>query len=119
MINVKILMLKVNLERNYKELKLFLKQKEAVSYASYKLANSQDKSAKEKIIDSLKLADDEWLLKEEELLSKEGQLKTVSLVIDTLQATIGAMSMHKEINIDFFDNLQEDYLEFLEEQLLG
>ena len=119
MINVKILMLKVNLERSYKELKLFLKQKELVSYASYKLANPQDKSAKEKIIDSLKLADDEWLLKEEELLSKEGQLKTVSLVIDTLQGTIGAMSMHKEINIDFFDNLQEDYLEFLEEQLLG
>jgi hypothetical protein len=90
-----------------------------VSYASYKLANPQDKSAKEKIIDSLKLADDEWLLKEEELLAKEGQLKTVSLVIDTLQATIGAMSMHKEIDIDFFDNLQDDYLEFLEEQLLG
>lgn len=119
MINVKILMLKVNLERSYKELKLFLKQKELVSYASYKLANSGDRAAKEKIIDSLKLADDEWLLKEETLLSKEGQLKTVSLVIDTLQATIGAMSLHKEINIDFFDNLQEDYLEFLEEQLLG
>lgn len=101
MIDIKILKLKVNLERSYKELKLFLKQKELVSYASYKLA------------------DDEWLLKEEELLSKEGQLKTVSLVIDTLQATIGAMSMHKEIDRDYFDRLQDDYLEFLEEQLLG
>lgn len=119
MIDIKVLTLKVNLERSYKELKLFLKQKEIVSYASYKLANPQDKSAKEKIIDSLKLADDEWLLKEEELLSKEGQLKTVSLVIDTLQATIGAMSMHKEIDRDYFDRLQDDYLEFLEGQLLG
>ena len=119
MIDIKILKLKVNLERNYKELKLFLKQKELVSYASYKLNNSQDKSAKEKIIDSLKLADDEWLLKEEELLSKEGQLKTVSLVIDTLQGTIGAMSFHKEIDKDYFDRLQHDYLAFLESELLG
>ena len=119
MIDIKILKLKVNLERSYKELKLFLKQKEAVSYASYKLANSSDKSAKEKIIDSLKLADDQWLLQEEELLAKEGHLKIVNLVIDTLQGTIGAMSFHKEIDKDYFDKLQEDYLAFLESELLG
>ena len=90
-----------------------------MQYASYKLANAQDKSSKEKIIDSLKLADDEWLLQEEELLAKEWYLKIVNLVIDTLQGTIGAMSFHKEIDKDYFDNLQDDYLEFLEEQLLG
>ena len=119
MIDIKVLTLKVNLERSYKELKLFLKQKEAVSYASYKLANPQDKSAKEKIIDSLKLADDQWLLQEEELLAKEGHLKIVNLVIDTLQGTIGAMSFHKEIDKDYFDRLQDDYLAFLEGELLG
>ena len=119
MIDIKILKLRVNLERSYKELKLELKQKELVQYASYKLANSSDKSSKEKIIDSLKLADDQWLLQEEELLAKEGHLKIVNLVIDTLQGTIGAMSMHKEIDRDYFDRLQDDYLEFLEEQLLG
>ena len=119
MIDIKLLRLRVNLERSYKELKLELKQKELVQYASYKLANAQDKSSKEKIIDSLKLADDEWLLQEEELLAKEGHLKIVNLVIDTLQSTIGAMSFHIELDKDYFDKLQEDYLEFLEEQLLG
>ena len=119
MLDIKILKLRVNLERSYKELKLELKQKELVQYASYKLANTSDKSSKEKIIDSLKLADDQWLLQEEELLAKEGHLKIVNLVIDTLQSTIEAMSMHKEIDRDYFDRLQDDYLEFLEEQLLG
>ena len=119
MLDVKLLKLRVNLERSYKELKLELKQKELVQYASYKLANAQDKSAKEKIIDSLKLADDQWLLQEEELLAKEGHLKIVNLVIDTLQSTIGAMSFHIEIDKDYFDKLQEDYLAFLESELLG
>lgn len=119
MINVKLIEQKIELERSYKELKLELKQKELVQYASYKLVNAQDKSSKEKIIDSLKLADDQWLLQEEELLAKEGHLKIVNLVIDTLQGTIGAMSFHKEIDKDYFDRLQDDYLEFLEEQLLG
>ena len=119
MLDIRVLKLKIELERSYKELKLELKQKELVQYASYKLANAQDKSAKEKIIDSLKLADDAWLLQEEELLAKEGHLKIVNLVIDTLQSTVGAMSFHKEIDKDYFDKLQEDYLEFLEEQLLG
>ena len=53
MLDIKLLKLRVNLERSYKELKLELKQKELVQYASYKLANSSDKSSKEKIIDSL------------------------------------------------------------------
>ena len=119
MIDVKLLKLKIELERSYKELKLELKQKELVQYASYKLANSNDKSAKEKIIDSLKLADDQWLLQEEELLAKEGNLKIVNLIIDTLQSTIGAMSFHKEIDKDYFDKLQGDYLTFLESELLG
>ena len=119
MLDIKVLKLRVNLERSYKELKLELKQKELVQYASYKLANAQDKSSKEKIIDSLKLADDDWLLQEEDLLAKEGNLKIVNLVIDTLQSTIGAMSFHKEIDKDYFDNLQDDYLVFLESELLG
>ena len=119
MIDIKLLKLRVNLERSYKELKLELKQKELVQYASYKLANGSDKSSKEKIIDSLKLADDDWLLQEEELLAKEGHLKIVNLVIDTLQSTIGAMSFHKEIDKDYFDKLQDDYLAFLESELLG
>lgn len=119
MLDIRVLKLKIELERSYKELKLELKQKELVQYASYKLANAQDKSAKEKIIDSLKLADDQWLLQEEELLAKEGHLKIVNLVIDTLQSTIGAMSFHKEIDKDYFDNLQDDYLAFLESELLG
>ena len=119
MLDIKLLKLRVNLERSYKELKLELKQKELVQYASYKLANPQDKSAKEKIIDSLKLADDQWLLQEEELLAKEGHLKIVNLVIDTLQSTIGAMSFHIEIDKDYFDKLQDDYLSFLESELLG
>ena len=119
MLDIKLLQLRVNLERSYKELKLELKQKELVQYASYKLANSSDKSSKEKIIDSLKLADDAWLLQEEELLAKEGHLKIVNLVIDTLQSTIGAMSFHKEIDKDYFDRLQDDYLAFLESELLG
>ena len=119
MLDVMVLKLKIELERSYKELKLELKQKELVQYASYKLANPQDKSAKEKIIDSLKLADDQWLLQEESLLAKEGHLKIVNLVIDTLQSTIGAMSFHKEIDKDYFDRLQDDYLAFLESELLG
>lgn len=119
MLDIKLLKLRVNLERSYKELKLELKQKELVQYASYKLANSSDKSSKEKIIDSLKLDDDQWLLQEEELLAKEGNLKIVNLIIDTLQGTIGAMSFHKEIDKDYFDRLQDDYLAFLESELLG
>ena len=119
MLDIKILKLRVNLERSYKELKLELKQKELVQYASYKLANAQDKSAKEKIIDSLKLADDDWLLQEESLLAKEGHLKIVNLVIDTLQGTIRAMSLQKEIDNEYCDKLQEDYLAFLESELLG
>ena len=43
MLDIKLLKLRVNLERSYKELKLELKQKELVQYASYKLANAQDK----------------------------------------------------------------------------
>ena len=119
MLDIRVLKLKIELERSYKELKLELKQKELVQYASYKLANAQDKSSKEKIIDSLKLADDDWLLQEESLLAKEGHLKIVNLVIDTLQGTIGAMSFHKEIDKDYFDKLQDDYLAFLESELLG
>ena len=40
MIDIKVLKLKIELERSYKELKLELKQKELVQYASYKLANA-------------------------------------------------------------------------------
>ena len=117
MIKVEIFKAKVELESSYKELKLLLKQKESVKYAAFKAENLQDRSAKEKVIDSLKLEDDEWMLQEENLLVKEGHLKTISLIVETLQNTLSAMHSHPEIGMDYFLELQEGYIKFIMESI--
>ncbi len=113
MLDIKLIELKIELETELKDLKLWLAQKEIVEYNTYKEANPTDKSAMDKIVSKLKMNDETWLEKEQELIEKDVAYKKVSLIVESLLATLGAMSRHESISKDYFDALQDSYLESL------
>lgn len=116
MIKIELINLKIEIEEEVMELKLWLTQKEDLEYSNWKASplNEKDKSAKDKILAQLKQDDEDWIRKESELSEKELALKMVNIRVDTLQNTLRAISNDKSgINYTMFEKLQADYLKDL------
>ena len=114
MLDIKLIEQKIELETELKDAKLWLAQKELVSYNVYKEANPTSREAMDKVVSRLKLEDETWLEKEAELIMKEVMYKKVALVVEVLNNTLNAMSRHKDISKGYFEELQSGYIKSLE-----
>lgn len=117
MINIKLLNLKTKLEEQVALTKLWLAQKEVVEYANWKNnpLNEKDRSAMDKVVSALKLEDEVWIQKEQDLISQEVALKMINIRYDVLKATLQAMSNSSSgVDLKLFNELQEQYLEGIE-----
>jgi len=92
------------------ELKIWLAQKEVISYNNWKALPENEKSrdAMDKVVAKLKLQDDNWLEKEVELRELEPRLKSMDLCINTI---IGVLQSDKYDGL-VLEELQESYEEF-------
>lgn len=113
MIDIKLLQLKIELETELKDAKLWLAQKELVSYNVYKEANPTSRESMDKVVSRLKLEDDSWLEREADLIIKEVMYKKVALIVDILNNTLNAMSRHSDISKRYFEELQSGYIKSL------
>jgi signal recognition particle GTPase len=117
MIKIELIKSKIQLEGKVRDLKLWLTQKEQVSYNNWKAQpeNEKDKSAFDKIIAKLKLEDDgDWLNKEQELIEAELDLKLTSHIYETLQNTLRSLgNPNSGITNEMFQAIQEQYIKGL------
>lgn len=118
MIKLELLNLKIKLEEEVLRAKLYLSQKEVVEYTSWKNANPTDRSAMDKILSQLKLEDEVWLQKEQDLISQEMALKMINLRVDVLQNTLRALGNPQSgITNEMFQIIQEEYLKDIQDML--
>ena len=113
MLDIKLIEQKIELETELKDAKLWLAQKELVSYNVYKEANPTSREAMDKVVSRLKLEDDSWLEKEADLITKEVMYKKVALIVDVCNNTLNAMSRHSDISKSYFEELQSGYIKSL------
>ena len=113
MLDIKLIEQKIELETELKDAKLWLAQKELVSYNVYKEANPTSREAMDKVVSRLKLEDDYWLEKEADLITKEVMYKKVALIVEVLNNTLNAMSRHSDISKSYFEELQSGYIKSL------
>lgn len=114
MIKIELLNLKTKLEEEVATAKLWLAQKEVVEYTNWKNnpINEKDRSAMDKVVSAIKLEDEVWLQKEQDLISQEVALKMINIRYDVLKATLQAISNpNSDIDLKLFNELQEQYLE--------
>ena len=109
MVDIKLIEQKIELETELKDAKLWLAQKELVSYNVYKEANPTSREAMDKVVSRLKLEDDSWLEKESDLITKEVMYKKVALIVEVLNNTLNAMSRHSDISKNYFEELISTY----------
>lgn len=112
MINIKVIKELTECQDKVKNAKLWLNQKEVITYASHKKDNPTDKSSLEKIISLYKLEDEMWLNKEVELLDLELRLKTISMIYDILLTSLKAMQ-NGDITLDMFIAMEDEYLKLI------
>ena len=117
MISLDLLKTKSGLEQKVTELKLWLVQKEDVEYTNF-IQNpenaAQVKSAKDKIVSQLKLQDEEWLNKEQDLSSFELDLKVLNARYDILRDTLKCVSNpNSGVDINYFLTFQEQFIKDL------
>ena len=110
MLDIILIEQKIELETELKDAKLWLAQKELVSYNVYKEANPTSREAMDKVVSRLKLEDDSWLEKEADLIIKEVMYKKVALIVDVLNNTLNAMSRHSDISKSYFEEFQSDFI---------
>lgn len=113
MLDIKVLQLKIELETELKDAKLWLNQKEVVEYNNFKEANPTSREAMDKVVSRLKLEDDSWMEKEADLITKEVMYKKVALIVEVLNNTLNAMSRHSDISKSYFEELQSGYIKSL------
>ena len=116
MIDIRLINLKTSLEEEVAQAKLWLSQKEVVEYTTWKNnpLNEKDRSAMDKVVSALKLEDEMWLQKEQDIISQELALKMINMRYDILKATLQAMSNSSSgVNLELFNQIQEQYLEGL------
>lgn len=116
MIDLKIIKAQLQLNTVVKELKLWLSQKETVTYKNHKTNNPTDKSAMDKIVSSYKADDEVWLSKEEELIQCELALKNITMLYNILMESLKCVQNPESgfVMEDFVD-IQEEYIEALGE----
>ena len=92
------------------ELKVWLAQKEVVSYTNWKSQPENEKSrdAMDKVVSKLKLEDDTWLEKEAELRDLEPKLKSIDLCINSIMGVLHS----DKYEISVLEELQAGYEEF-------
>ena len=92
------------------ELKLWLAQKEVISYNNWKTLPENEKSrdAMDKVVAKLKLEDDNWLEKEVELRELEPRLKSMDVCLNAIMAVLQSNKYEASV----LEELQESYAEF-------
>lgn len=92
------------------ELKLWLSQKEVISYNNWKALPENEKSrdAMDKVVAKLKLEDDNWLEKEVELRELEPRLKSMDVCLNAIMAVLQSNKYEASV----LEELQESYAEF-------
>ena len=118
MIKIELINLKIKVEEDVARAKLWLSQKEGIEYSNWKSVYTSDRTAYDKVVAQLKLEDEEWLQKEEDLISQEVALKLISVRLSVLQDTLKAMSNpNSGITNEMFQELQELYLKDIKDLL--
>lgn len=117
MIDPQIIKTKLGLDDAVRHHKVWVAQREIESYNKWynDPENEKDRRmAKEKVIDILKVNDEEWQAMEAMLTQKELELRRANLVLEVLQNTLRALSNPESgVNFEMFEELQETYvLEF-------
>ena len=102
------LILELSKVRNeYTNLKLWLEQKEIVEYYAWKQENEKDRTAMDKIIAKLKLEDDEWLNKDEEVLKLKNKYDLLNDAKNTVLKLLDRKEFEKEEIEQFIENILE------------
>ena len=117
MIDIRLLNLKIKVEEEMLQSKLWLAQKEVVEYTTWKNnpLNEKDRSAMDKVVSALKMEDEVWMQREQDLISQEMALKMINIRYETLQNMIRAMSNpNAGVDLSLFNRIQEQYLTGLE-----
>lgn len=78
------------------ELKLWLAQKEVIEYSNWKNNNATDRTAMDKVVANLKLADDKWLGKEQEYEALSADLAGKRMVLDIYKNMLVSDKIDKE-----------------------
>ena len=118
MINLKIIKAQLQLNTQVKELKLWLSQKETVTYKNHKTSNPADKSAMDKIVSSYKADDEVWLSKEDELIQCELALKNITMLYNILMESLKCVQNPESgFRMKDFLEIQEEYIEALNKKL--
>lgn len=114
MIDIRLLNLKSKVEEEVANAKLWVAHKELIEYTNWKNnpLNKTDRSAMDKVVSALKLEDEMWMQKEQDLISQEIALKMINIRYDILKATLQTMSNSSSgVDLKLFNELQEQYLE--------
>jgi len=103
------------LESETNELKLWLEQKATTEYIAWKADNPKDRTAKEKVLDQLKLNNVSWLEKEQEYQTVKFSYDKAKTVVQILKETLPVMSNKDFMGKEDWDNLISEYEKILEE----
>ena len=117
MIDTRLLNLKIKVEEEILQSKLWLANKEVFEYTTWKSnpLNEKDRSAMDKVVSAIKIEDEVWMQREQDLISQEMALKMINIRYETLQNMLRAMSNHNAgVDLSLFDKIQEQYLTGLE-----
>ena len=108
MINVEIIRNRVELENQYRDLKLKIEQKETVLYYNYKNTEEggKDRSAKEKIMDSLKMQDENLINLYVEFNDVTCKLNNIKIVFGVLEDLV----RRNDVSLDYFKEYQDSLL---------
>jgi hypothetical protein len=81
-----------------------------VEYFNYKKTpeGAKDRSAKDKIIDQLKMDDDNWLMEEVELVNIQTELSSIKMIMEVLLTTLNRQDLPFENFVEYQDNLLTD-----------
>lgn len=111
MINVEIVKNRIDLENQYRDLKLKIEQKETVLYYNYKNSDEggKDRSAKDKIMDSLKMKDENLINLYVEFNDITCKLNNIKIVFGVLEDLV----RRNDISLDYFKEYQDSLLDEL------
>ena len=114
MLDINLVNRKVELEQQVLDLKLWLAQKEDLGYNDFISKPENEKfvkSAKDKVIAQIKMADENWLNKELELFELEKDLKIVKSRYDILVETLRCVTNpNSGVTIGMFLEYQDNFI---------
>lgn len=114
MLDINLVNRKVELEQQVLDLKLWLSQKEELGYSDFISKPDNEKfvkSAKDKVVAQIKMADESWLNKELELFELEKDLRVIKSRYDILVETLRcASNPNSGVTIGMFLEYQDSFI---------